>query len=61
MTDSQLIDAAGGTKAVAALCAVSQSAVTQWRDKGIPPARRMYLALKVPKVFGKKRAEKAAA
>jgi len=51
MNDSQLIDAMGGTAKVAALCKVSMAAVSQWRDDGIPEARRMYLELKFPDVF----------
>lgn len=41
----------GGTAKVAALCKVSMAAVSQWRDDGIPDARRMYLELKFPHVF----------
>lgn len=51
MNDSQRIDAMGGTAKVAALCKVSMAAVSQWRDDGIPDARRMYLELKFPHVF----------
>jgi phage terminase Nu1 subunit (DNA packaging protein) len=51
MNDSQLIDAMGGTAKVAALCKVSMAAVSQWRDDGIPEARRMFLELARPDVF----------
>jgi hypothetical protein len=51
MNDSQLIDALGGTAKVAALCKVSMAAVSQWRDDGIPAARRMFLELARPDVF----------
>ena len=61
MTDSELIDKAGGTKAVAALCDVGQSAVSQWREHGIPKSRRMFLALAMPKVFKPAKPEKATA
>jgi len=42
---SELIDALGGTAAVARLCCVSPQAVSKWRNSGIPPARLMYLQL----------------
>ena len=51
MNDSQLIDALGGTAKVAALCKVSMAAVSQWRDDGIPGARRMFLELARPDIF----------
>jgi hypothetical protein len=51
MTDSQLIDAAGGTKVVAELCRVTDGAVSQWRKEGIPQSRRMFLELARPDVF----------
>jgi len=54
MTDSELIDMAGGTHAVAVLCKVTDGGVTQWRTNGIPRARRLYLELALPKVFGPK-------
>ena len=50
--DTALIDALGGTVSTAALCEVSPQAVTQWRRKGIPRARRKYLQLLRPEVFG---------
>lgn len=49
--DSQIIDALGGSRAVAALCNVTSQAVSQWRRSGIPEARRMYLQLLRPDVF----------
>ena len=49
--DSQIIDALGGSCAVAALCNVTSQAVSQWRRSGIPEARRMYLQLLRPDVF----------
>ena len=48
---SELIDKAGGTAKVAALCDVSMAAVSQWRESGIPRARLMYLRLAMPDVF----------
>jgi hypothetical protein len=58
-TDSQIIDALGGTSVVAKLCDVEKQAVSNWRKEGIPKARRMYLQAVRPDVFGP--AEKAAA
>lgn len=52
MSDSEIIDALGGTSKVAALCKVSLAAVSQWREDGIPQARRMFLELARPEVFG---------
>jgi hypothetical protein len=51
MTDSEIIDAFGGTSRVAELCEVYPSAVSQWRDDGIPRARLMYLKLLRPDIF----------
>ena len=48
MSDSELIDQLGGTFAVAHLCDVSPQAVSQWRDDGIPDARRQFLSLLRP-------------
>jgi hypothetical protein len=52
MNNSNIIDALGGTVAVALLCDVTPQAVSQWRDDGIPKARLMYLKLLRPDVFG---------
>jgi len=49
--DSDVIDALGGTAAVARLCRISQPSVSEWRKAGIPEARRMYLELARPDVF----------
>ncbi len=48
MTDSDLIDALGGTNRVAEVCDVRPSAVSQWREIGIPDARRQFLSLRYP-------------
>lgn len=53
--DSKIIDALGGTVAVANLCEVASQAVSQWRRSGIPPARRMYLKLLRPDVFAEEK------
>lgn len=50
-TPSQIIDALGGSSKVAELCEVTVSAVSQWRDDGIPKARLMFLRLAKPEVF----------
>lgn len=50
-SDSEIIDALGGTSVVAALCEVRDPSVSEWRVKGIPRARRMYLRLLRPDVF----------
>ncbi len=49
--DSDIIDALGGTAAVARLCEVKQPSVSDWRKDGIPRARRMYLKAIRPDVF----------
>lgn len=51
MTDSDIIDALGGTTEVARLCEVQPPSVSEWRRTGIPRARRMYLQLIRPDAF----------
>lgn len=51
MDANQIIDLLGGTSEVAALCEVSTSAVSQWRNDGIPRARLMFLRVVRPDVF----------
>ena len=60
MDANQIIDALGGTNAVAQLCRVTHQAVSQWRDDGIPPARLMYLEVVRPDLFVEPAAERAA-
>jgi DNA-binding transcriptional regulator YdaS (Cro superfamily) len=48
MSASKQIDALGGTGAVAALCGLHKSSVSQWRRRGIPKAWKRFLAT-VPK------------
>ena len=50
-TASQIIDALGGTLQVAKLCEVKPPSVSEWRVKGIPKARLMYLQVLFPDVF----------
>lgn len=49
--DSEIIDALGGTVAVARLCKVKPPSVSDWRKEGIPSARRMYLQAVRPEAF----------
>lgn len=44
LSDSEVIDLLGGTGSVAALCGVGPSAVSNWREDGIPAARRYQIA-----------------
>jgi len=55
MNPSDLIDKLGGTKAVADLCQVRQPSVSQWRMRGIPKARLLFLQLARPEAFPRKR------
>lgn len=50
--DSALITQLGGTFAVARMCEVRPPSVSGWRRTGIPRARRQYLQLLRPDVFG---------
>lgn len=50
---SRIIDELGGTVAVAALFRLTKGAIAQWRDKGIPEARLMYLRVAHPELFEK--------
>jgi hypothetical protein len=54
MTDSQRIDQLGGTGAVAALCGLHKSSISQWRKRGIPKGWKRYLL----QLKGKARAAK---
>lgn len=50
-SDSEIIDALGGTMAVAKICEVRGPSVSEWRYNGIPRARRQYLRLLYPRLF----------
>lgn len=55
MDTNKIIDALGGTSAVARLCEIKPPSVSEWRATGsIPKARLMFLKLARPDVFGKK-------
>ncbi|MFY3333322.1 Cro/CI family transcriptional regulator [Achromobacter xylosoxidans] len=51
MTDSEIIDALGGTLEAARLFEVTTGAISQWRTKGIPKARRQFLRIARPDLF----------
>lgn len=51
MNDSEIIEALGGTAAVARLCRVKSPSVSDWKKNGIPDARRQFLELLRPDVF----------
>jgi hypothetical protein len=51
MDSNQIIDRLGGTVETAKLCEVFPSAVSQWREKGIPRARLLFLKAVRPDVF----------
>lgn len=59
LSDSQIIDALGGSAAVADLCDISLPAISQWKHNGIPQARRDYLAELRPDLFPREAARKA--
>jgi len=46
-----IIDAIGGTAAVARICKVNSQAVSQWRRNGIPRARLQLLEVLHPDIF----------
>ena len=51
LTDSQIIDALGGTSETARLCEVQPASVSEWRKTGIPKARMMFIRLARPDLF----------
>lgn len=57
---NEIIDALGGTSAVAELFDVTTGAVSQWRLNGIPDARLMYLRVARPDVLKKSKAGRRA-
>lgn len=48
---TQIIAELGGTTAVARLCEVEPPSVSEWKVRGIPRARLMYLKAVRPDVF----------
>lgn len=66
LTDSQIIDALGGTSETARLCEVQPASVSEWRKTGIPKARLMFIRLARPELFNapaprRRKSDKAAA
>lgn len=53
MDPSTIIDDLGGATAVAKLCECRPQAVSQWKLKGIPKSRLLYLKAIRPDVFEK--------
>lgn len=51
MTADEVIDALGGTFRVAEMCEVRPPSVSEWRKRGIPKARLLFLRLARPDVF----------
>jgi hypothetical protein len=49
LTNSQIVDLLGGTTAVAKLCKVSPPAVAQWKTKGIPYDKMVFLGAELEK------------
>jgi hypothetical protein len=49
LTDTQIIQLLGGTTKVAKLCMVSAPAVAQWKSKGIPQDKLVFLGAELEK------------
>lgn len=54
-----VIDALGGTVEVARKCECNPQAVSQWRRKGLPPARRLFFKAIRPDLFEMPKVEAA--
>jgi len=50
-TPDEIIDALGGTSAVAELCEIQPSSVSEWRTNGIPKSRLMFFKAIRPDLF----------
>lgn len=48
MNANEIIDALGGTSETARLCEIKPPSVAEWRIRGIPKSRVMYLRLLRP-------------
>jgi hypothetical protein len=57
---SEIIDALGGTAAVARIFRIKAPSVSDWRNHGIPEARLMYLQLAFPHLFPKDQGRRSA-
>jgi len=53
MNDAELIKKLGGTFVVAKMFSIRPPSVSEWKRKGIPKARRMYLEVVRPDLFKK--------
>lgn len=51
MTDNEIIDAFGGSAALARLVGVKSPSVSYWRRKGIPELRKLQLKTLRPELF----------
>jgi len=49
LTDSAIIDLLGGTAKVAKMCKVDPAAVSNWRIRGIPADKFMFLGARIEK------------
>ncbi len=49
LTDEQIINLLGGTTAVAKMCKVTPPAVAQWKTKGIPYDKLIYMGAELEK------------
>jgi len=49
MNTTEIIDTLGGTYAIARMCGVTPSAVTQWRSNGIPEGKLILVACELEK------------
>ena len=47
LTDSAIIDLLGGTAKVARMCKCDSAAVSNWRIRGIPAAKYMFLGARI--------------
>lgn len=49
LTDSAIIDLLGGTAKVARMCKIDNAAVSNWRVRGIPSDKYMFLGARIEK------------
>ena len=49
LTDKQIIELLGGTNAVSRMCKVSPPAVAQWKTKGIPYDKMVFMGAELEK------------
>jgi hypothetical protein len=53
---SRIIDALGGTGKVAEICDLTDAAISQWRNNGIPKAWLKYFKAYYPAAFRRRKA-----